>query len=106
MSNEMTPLQRVKNNQNRSDFMSYLYDLYRRDEAPVPLRSTYTGLAETYAKHVGMKEIERQVELWHDEKTQAQIRSFNTAHPVRLDFDPVQDSSDNKESDNETQTAA
>ena len=53
MSNEMTPLQRVRNNQNRSDFMSYLYDLYRRDEAPIPLRNTYTGLAETYAKNEG-----------------------------------------------------
>ena len=53
--------------------MSYLYDLYKRNDAPIPKRNTYTGLAETYAKHVGMQEIERQVDLWHDEKTREQI---------------------------------
>ena len=58
MEETMTPLQRVRNNQNRSDFMAYLYDLYDRSNAPIPKRNTYTGLAELYAKHVGMKEIE------------------------------------------------
>lgn len=87
MEETMTPLQRVRNNQNRSDFMAYIYDLYDRSNAPIPKRNTYTGLAELYAKHVGMKEIERQVELWHDEKTQEQIKAFNRSHPVTLESD-------------------
>ncbi len=45
------------------------------------------GSEEPNAKHVGMKEIERQVELWHDEKTQEQIKAFNRSHPVTLESD-------------------
>ncbi|MBG46266.1 MAG: hypothetical protein CMB76_07080 [Euryarchaeota archaeon] len=87
MADSMNPRRRVRNNQNRSDFMSYLYDLYKRDKAPIPKRNTYTGLAETYAKHVGMQEIERQVDLWHDEKTREQIKASNIARPVCLEYD-------------------
>ncbi len=104
MADSMTPLRRVRNNQNRSDFMGYLYDLYRRDEAPEPKKSTYTGLAELYAKHVGMKEIERQVDLWHDEKTRNQIMAFNRANPVELDFDVAENCDLPQEEGNETQT--
>ena len=101
----MTPLQRVRNNQNRADFMDYLYHLYKRDEAPEPLRNTFTGLAELYSKELGRREVDRQVELWHDEKTQGQVRASNTANPVRLDFDPVQNCDINKEASDEVETA-
>ena len=99
MEDTMTPLQRVRNNQNRSDYMSYLYDLYHRDDAPIPLRNTYTGLAELHAKHLGKREIDRQVELWHDEKHQGQIRAYDAANPVRLDFDPIQTNDETETSD-------
>jgi len=103
MDDTMTPLQRVRNNQNRADFMGYLYDLYRRGEAPIPLRNTYTGLAELYIKDLGRREMDRQVELWHDEKTQGQVRAHNTANPIQLDFDPVQNCDINKEASDEVE---
>ena len=52
-----------------------------------------------YAKELGRREVDRQVELWHDEKTQGQIRANNTANPVRLDFDPIQPNDETKASD-------
>tara|TARA_B100001250_G_scaffold208757_1_gene179177 strand:- start:8105 stop:8365 length:261 start_codon:yes stop_codon:yes gene_type:complete len=85
--------------------MGYLYDLYKRDEAPIPLRNTYTGLADLYIKELGKREVDRQVELWHDEKTQGQIRASNTANPVRLDFDLIQNCDINKEASHEVETA-
>ena len=86
MSDTMTPLQRVRNNQNRSDFMEYLYEIYHRNEAPFPKKNTYTGLADLYIKELGKRELDRQVKLWHDSKTQGQIRACNEANPVTLDF--------------------
>lgn len=32
----------------KADFLDYLYDLYDRDNAPMGLRGTYTGLWQQY----------------------------------------------------------
>jgi|ETNmetMinimDraft_21_1059911.scaffolds.fasta_scaffold00121_6 hypothetical protein len=68
----------VQHDRNRAAYMDYLYDLYSRDEAPLGLRSTYTGLAEQHRKVLGQavmdekilalgKEVmDEEVATWHE----------------------------------------
>jgi hypothetical protein len=43
--------------QAKAEFLDYLYDLYDRDNAPLGLRGTYTGLWERYQRESA--ELER-----------------------------------------------
>jgi hypothetical protein len=49
---------------NKADFMDWLYELYKRDEAEPGLRGTYTGLYERYCMEIGCYWAEHQVQGW------------------------------------------
>lgn len=55
----------VRENQNRVDYMNFLYDHFDRDNAPVGPRHTFTGLAKLRAEELGRPLVEDEVRVWH-----------------------------------------
>ena len=55
----------VRENQNRADYMNFLYDHFDRDHAPIGLRHTFTGLAKLRAEELGRPLLEDEVKVWH-----------------------------------------
>lgn len=55
----------VQENQNRADYMNFLYDHFDRDHAPIGLRHTFTGLAKLRAEELGRPLVEDEVKVWH-----------------------------------------
>tara|TARA_B100001769_G_scaffold201467_1_gene161280 strand:- start:450 stop:677 length:228 start_codon:yes stop_codon:yes gene_type:complete len=54
----------VRENQNRVDYMNFLYDHFDRDHAPIGLRHTFTGLAKLRAEELGRPLVEDEVKVW------------------------------------------
>ena len=55
----------VQENQNRVDYMNFLYDRFDRDHAPIGLRHTFTGLSKLRAEELGRPFVEDEVKVWH-----------------------------------------
>tara|TARA_B100000427_G_scaffold122875_1_gene102322 strand:+ start:1912 stop:2139 length:228 start_codon:yes stop_codon:yes gene_type:complete len=55
----------VQENQNRADYMNFLYDHFDRDHAPIGLRHTFTGLAKLRVEELGRPLMEDEVKVWH-----------------------------------------
>ena len=54
----------VRENQNRADYMNFLYAHFDRDHAPIGLRHTFTGLAKLRAEELGRPLLEDEVKVW------------------------------------------
>ena len=54
----------VRENQNRADYMNFLYDHFDRVHAPIGLRHTFTGLAKLRAEELGRPLVEDEVKVW------------------------------------------
>ena len=52
--------------QNRADYMDYLYKLYKRDEAEPGLLGTYTGLYQQHCEEIGKEAVDEQIECFHE----------------------------------------
>ena len=55
----------VQLQRNRAAHIEYLYGLYNRDNAPLVLRSTYTGLYKAHCLLIGEEAAETEVREWH-----------------------------------------
>ena len=53
--------------QNRSDYMAYLYQLTDRANAEPGLVGTFTGLYLEHCERIGKETVERQVRNWHQQ---------------------------------------
>ena len=51
--------------QNKADYMQYLYNLYKRDEAEPGLRGTFTGLYQQHCEEISKEAVDNQVKHWH-----------------------------------------
>ncbi|HAX06413.1 MAG TPA: hypothetical protein DCX77_12115 [Acidimicrobiaceae bacterium] len=51
--------------QNRADYMEYLYRIHRRKHAVPGLVGTFTGLYEAHCMSIGKDTAEAQVARWH-----------------------------------------
>ena len=51
--------------QNRADYMDYLYKLYK-DEAEPGLLGTYTGLYQQHCEEIGKETVDQQIEYFHE----------------------------------------
>lgn len=58
----------LKENENRVDFLDYLFYLDGRDREDHPLRCRYTGLAEKFALDVGRIFVHDTIAAWDEEK--------------------------------------
>ena len=52
--------------QNRADYMDYLYKLYKRDEAEPGLLGTYTGLYQQHCEEIGKEAVDEQTACFHE----------------------------------------
>ena len=52
---------------NRAAMMEFLYRLYQRDEAPLGLRCTYTGLMEQFRHDLAAGLVAHMEATWHQE---------------------------------------
>jgi hypothetical protein len=57
----------VQQDQNRADYMEYLYGLYGRGNPDVENRYTYTGLFQHHVELVGADIVQAQVEWFHED---------------------------------------
>lgn len=55
----------VQQDQNRADYMEYLYELYDRGNPATEGCFTYTGLYQMHAEKVGADVAELQTEMFH-----------------------------------------
>ena len=51
--------------QNKADYMDYLYKLYKRDEAAPGLLGTFTGLYQRHCEEIGKETVDQQIKDWH-----------------------------------------
>ena len=74
---------KCQTDQNRADYMEYLFNLYERDSDKVPLglRNTFTGLAEQHRLHLGKIVMDAQVEDWH--VSAKKYKSLDATHPPK-----------------------
>lgn len=56
---------KCQQDQNRAEYMEFLYELYKRDEAEPGLRGTYTGLYEQHCWAISKGAAELQRREWH-----------------------------------------
>lgn len=56
---------RVQEDQNRADFLEFLYELDDRGNPEHPYRYTYTGLFQEYAYTIGVGVLEGVSKEWH-----------------------------------------
>jgi len=56
---------RVQEDQNRADFMEFLYELDDRGNPEHPYRNSYTALFQQYAHTVGVAVLEGVAKEWH-----------------------------------------
>lgn len=62
---ELTAAERVQQDQNRADFMEFLYQADGRDDPEHPFAKTYTGLFQSYAYEIGRLTLVDLAESWH-----------------------------------------
>lgn len=58
-------LRRIQEDQNRADFMEFLYELDERSSPDHPRHHTYTGLFSDYAFSLGFEALEDISRQWH-----------------------------------------
>jgi hypothetical protein len=58
-------LRRIREDQNRADFMEFLYELDERGNPDHPYRHSYTGLYQDYAFRLGMSTLGEIAKQWH-----------------------------------------
>lgn len=66
---ELTAAERVQQDQNRADFMEFLYLADGRDDSEHPYAHTYTGLFEAYCYGLGRAMLAGLIETWHEYET-------------------------------------
>lgn len=57
----------AQSDQNRADFLEWLYFLDGRDDVSHPRHHTYTGLYEATVEAVGRRVLEHLQEAWHEQ---------------------------------------
>lgn len=53
--------------QNRADYMEYLYMAHGRGSAELGRHGTYTGLYELHCEQIGKETVDQQIANWHVE---------------------------------------
>jgi hypothetical protein len=66
---------RVQEDQNRADFMEFLYNLDERSSPGHPRHHTYTGLFQDYALCLGIAALQDISKEWHLEQSSAERES-------------------------------
>lgn len=66
---ELTAAERVQQDQNRADFMEFLYLADERNNPEHPYAHTYTGLFEAYCYGLGRAMLTDLIETWHEYET-------------------------------------
>jgi hypothetical protein len=61
----LSTAERVRQDQNRADFMEYLFLMDGRDNPDHPYAFTYTGLFSSYAVALGTAALQDIQEEWH-----------------------------------------
>ena len=56
--------------------MSYLYKLYKRDEAESGLRGTYTGLYQQHCEEIGKEAVDNAIKHLHKAAEQDRTRKL------------------------------
>jgi len=56
---------RCQLDQNRAEYMEYLYMVHGRGSAEPGLLGTYTGLYDLHCEQIGRETVEKQVANWH-----------------------------------------
>ena len=51
--------------QNKADYMQYLYNLYKRNEAEPGLHGTFTGLYQQHCEEISKEAVDNQIKHWH-----------------------------------------
>ena len=51
--------------QNKADYMEYLYMVHGRGSAELGLLGTYTGLYDLHCEQIGKETVDQQVSNWH-----------------------------------------
>ena len=63
---ELSAAKKVQLDQNRADFMEFLYELDGRDDPSHPYAKTYTGLHEAFALEIGFLTLKDIAADWHN----------------------------------------
>ena len=50
--------------QNRADYMDFLYKIYQRDQAEPGLLGTFTGLYQQHCEEIGKETVDQQVKYF------------------------------------------
>lgn len=66
---ELTAAERVQRDQNRADFMEFLYLADERDNPEHPYANTYTGLFQSYCYGLGEAMLRNISDNWHEYET-------------------------------------
>ncbi len=51
--------------QNRADYIQFLYELYKRKDAEPGLVGTFTGLYQHHCKQISERAVQLQLRDWH-----------------------------------------
>jgi hypothetical protein len=73
-------MRRIQEDQNRADFMEFLYELDGRGSLEHPHHHTYTGLFQDFAVSLGMAALRDISDEWHVERLHIEGRSCEGAH--------------------------
>ena len=65
----LTAAERVQRDQNRADFMEFLYLADERDSPEHPYANTYTGLFQSYCYGLGEAMLRNISDNWHEYET-------------------------------------
>ena len=52
--------------QNKADYMDFLYKIYQRDQAKPGLLGTFTGLYQQHCEAIGKEAVDNQIVNWHE----------------------------------------
>lgn len=74
-----TAAERVQNDQNRVDFLEFLYYADERDNPEHPYTSTYTGLFQDYCYLVGEAVLASLVAGWHETEVRGIAKTLVSA---------------------------
>jgi hypothetical protein len=76
------PAGQIRQDQNRADFLEFLYYADGRDSPEHPLANTYTGLFQDYCYLVGEVVLAAMVIGWHESETKAIADALVAAVPA------------------------
>mgnify|MGYP000662148547 CR=1 FL=1 len=78
LAQQETAAERVRRDQNRIDFLEFLYYADERDNPEHPYANTYTGLFQEYCFLVGEAVLATMIEGWHETEVKGIAKAIVT----------------------------